>query len=321
MKPLVDWFCCSFKGLKKIDEIFDLFKLEKEAFKNAAGRWCYTAGLWFDCISVYWVSRGDVDNLTYDVCINMSGQGCRRYETIRGQGFDWTDFFEVLKQYDHGYNVSRIDVALDVKDDSVPDMIKIIKAVDDHKYISQFRRVVTGRGSEEWVYFGSPQSDVRLRIYNKALERKFYDAKWIRFEYQLRNGGADRFLNHILSCHDMGQAFKDFVSQSVKFTKKVNCPSGSDSYNHNSNRMALAKWWADFVKGAGEITKFEAPGVEYNLSALTNYLSRQVSPSLETYIESYGGDITPLIEMCQQARFRMNDKQKRLVGDRQNGNQ
>jgi DNA relaxase NicK len=193
-------------------------------------------------------------------------------------------------------------------------MMAIIKLVDERKYISQFRRVVTGRGAEEWAYFGAPSSDTRLRIYNKALERGFPSEKWVRFEYQFRNEAADRFLNHLTTCRNLGQAFKDFIDKSVMFTTKPNSESYAD---HNQSKLKAAKWWKLFVKGAGEITKFITVGVEYNYTALQKYLDIQAGPSIAAFIKANGGDMTPLLELVNRQDDRLNDRQKEVIRERQ----
>ncbi len=50
-----------------------------------------------------------------EVCVSMSGSGCRTFETLKGEGFSWSDFFRQM-QDDYGVHFSRLDVALDVKD-------------------------------------------------------------------------------------------------------------------------------------------------------------------------------------------------------------
>ena len=146
MKPLVDWFCCSFKSLKNLSCIFHWFGLNQDEFKSIVGRWNYHDGLWMDGITFYFNWKlNNAKQSVYDVCVNLSGQGCRRFETIKGEVFDWVMFLHDIQcAYRKNINVSRIDIALDIQDDSVPSMLKIIDAVEKRKYISNFRRVVTG---------------------------------------------------------------------------------------------------------------------------------------------------------------------------------
>jgi len=253
VNALVDWVTVSFKSLKNFNCFFKYFNLNFDDFKPISGRWNYTNGLWQDGITVYYNVREDGMKYLYDMCLNFSGGGCRRYETLRGELFNWVDWFTfLLKSFGKDcIHISRTDLALDVMDDTVPDMIKIIKDVDKRKYISLFRRVVTGRGAEEWAYFGAPTSDVRLRIYNKALERGL-DLKWIRFEYQFRNQGAMKYINHLVTCKNLGQAFSDYIDKSVVFTTKPNI-----DIQNNQKRLVPQNWWLNFTAGAKEITKYK----------------------------------------------------------------
>lgn len=218
MIAIIDWLTVSFKSVTSFDCVLSYFGLNKADFKPVAGHWSYMSGLWRPGISIYYTEhRSDVYRTTYDVCVNMSGTGCRLYETIRGRGHDWIAFLSNIQRDFPGYNFSRVDVALDIKDDSCPSMVRIIQLVETKHYRSLFRRVVTGHINEEWVYMGSPSSSTRLRIYNKALERNMPNEKWVRFEYQLRDESADRFLNHLFKCRHLGQAMKDFLEKSISF--------------------------------------------------------------------------------------------------------
>ncbi|MDR3645695.1 MAG: hypothetical protein P4M02_11550, partial [Clostridia bacterium] len=137
MNTLIDWVCCSFKRIYFLNDFFSYLGLPFDLFKTVGGRWSYPRGLWYDCISVYYKPLG-VDDLNpdaYEVCINMSGQGCRRYQSIRGDNFDYIEWLRQLSEGFNDINFSRIDVAVDVKDDTVPDMIKIIEYVEKEKYV------------------------------------------------------------------------------------------------------------------------------------------------------------------------------------------
>lgn len=314
IKPLIDWVSCTFKGVKGIEGFFEHFFLEKEQFKQCQARLGYENGLRYQSITVWYNEGMSSTGKVYDICLNMSGQGCRCYETIRGDGFDWVAWLRDIKDaFPDVYHFSRIDVALDIADDTCPAMNKIVYAVKNRRYVSQFRRILWAGGAEEWVYFGSPESDTRLRIYNKALERGYPDTeKWVRFEYQLRNESAGRFLNHLLTCGELGQAYKDLIASQVTFTTKTN-----DMRVNSQRSMQPVLWWAKLVAGAGKVTRFEAPGVEYNLEYCHKYLNHQVGPSLAAYVSAHGGNVEPLLDLVKQNEYRMNTRQRNMVAAQQ----
>ena len=64
-------------------------------------------------------------------------------------------------------------------------MLFVFSKVRNKEYICKSRKVFWTQGCEEAIYFGSATSDRRLRIYNKAMERKV-GYHWIRVEFQLR---------------------------------------------------------------------------------------------------------------------------------------
>ena len=268
-------------------------------------------GLRYENITILYNEIQINDHKYFDCFINFSGQGCRQFETIQGDDFDWIVWFGNIFTYliNNDPHFSRIDIALDVNGNSVPIMLKLFDSARNHKYVSNFRSYSIHEGSDEQVlYFGSPTSDTRIRIYNKALERGF-DIKdceqWTRFEYQLRNQSASRFLNHIFSeGMTLGQAMIDFLNSSIRFTTK----STDTLKGHEHDRLISCRWWQDLIRNAGEVTKLNIVGIEYNLSKAQVYIATQVAPTLHAFIQAYGGDITVLMQILEDNKYRLKDK-------------
>jgi phage replication initiation protein len=317
LNVLNDWVSCSFKGIKNLDSFFEYFKLEKSKFKTCSPYNFYQYGLRYESITILYTEIQSNQNTYYNCFINLSGQGCRQFETIQGDKFNWLDWFGDIYTHfcDNDPNFTRIDIALDIKDNSCPTMLKIIDAVENKKYISNFRREITTKGSEEFCFFGSPTSDTRIRIYNKALERGFTDGeKWIRFEYQLRNQAALRFLNHLFSDKmTLGQAMTDFLNANFRFTTK----SKDTLTGHHQDRLLSSPWWAKLIKDAGEITKCNVPGIEYNLSRAQLFIANQVAPTLSAIIKAYGGDLSVVMQILSDNEHRLKDKHFKLIEEGQ----
>jgi len=248
----------------------------------------------------------------FEVCVSMSGTGCRTFETLRGEGFQWSEFLQQL-QNDYDVHFSRLDVALDVTEKYMPSMKSICGYVAQRKYISKFRRNIYTLGSEEFVFFGSPSSDVRLRIYNKALERGYEDQHWIRFEYQLRNDAARKFIDEYQRNKNIGYCVRSCLNNYVRFLTK---PHNGD---RNGGRIPTVQWWDRLLAGADKMSLFEAPGIEYNLSRLEKYLVTQVAPSLATYLRCKGGDLGVLYKLLDVGAAKMNQNQSMLVKQYQEG--
>lgn len=315
MTPLVDWVSCSFKAVKNPRRFFGYLGLNYSAFVPAGGNKTYRmeSSWWYNGISLYYSKVNDSKGLSYDMLLVMSGSGCRTYETMRGEGFRWEEWLLWLyRDADSSPHVSRLDIAVDVKDKTCPTMKSIIRQTERRMYISHFRCAKTGHLDEEWVYFGSPQSDTRLRIYNKALERGTI-GKWVRFECQLRNKSAARFLNHLATAAQLGIAYRDFINDCVRYVDQPNRPTNGYTKNCHSGRLKTAKWWECFIGQAEKVTRFAVLGVEYNYKHVEKYIDRQAGNMIATYIMANQGDVQPLLELAARHMDRLNDKQRAVV--------
>lgn len=92
------------------------------------------------------------------------------------------DLYRILK---HCKNVefSRRDIALDIFGEDMKEFMFLDQA---GRKIIEYK---TASYELETIYFGSTESDERVRIYNKAKEQKV-DKKWFRIEGQLRREKA-----------------------------------------------------------------------------------------------------------------------------------
>jgi hypothetical protein len=138
------------------------------------------------------------------------------------------------------------------------------------------------------IYHGSPQSDVRFRIYDKAKE-KGVDEHWIRFEMQLRNKNAYHFINKLL-LQSVGEIFCGVINNYLRYVTPS--AGGSD----RKRRWPTAPYWEQFIRTAEKITLYEAPGIEYNLDKLERYALDQAGSAVATSIEIWGEEY---IEKCK----------------------
>lgn len=296
---LVDYLTVSFKEVMDPDFFVRSLFGQGVDWQKKPGKFGYTEALFFGNI---WVMHRKMDR-GFEMCVDMSGTGCRAFESLKGEGFQWADFLDGLcAAYDPHF--SRLDVALDLTEKWVPPVRTICKYVADRRYVSKYRRNIYTLGSEEFAFFGSPHSDVRLRIYNKALERGYSDQHWVRFEYQLRNDAAGKFVKEFLKHRNIGYCLRSCLNNAIRFTREP-CIDTT-----NRVRLKNVQWWERLMSGADKISLFECVGLEYNLSRLEKYLVTQVAPSLYTYLRCCGGDLTHLLEA---GKFRLNQRQSNLI--------
>jgi len=298
MNILVDYLTLSIRQIE-LAELIKILHLENVNMESGYSRWLgkrlYSGG-----ISIH---HGEY------IILEMSGHGCRFLESLYDNQLDWIDFIEQFLCLE-GSHLARLDIACDDRpgngEKGILSFSTIFRHVMQRRYISLSRYVVHSGGSEESVYFGSPKSDRRLRIYNKAIERGIPDEHWIRAEFQLRNDAALSFYMRALECGSIGLAYQGMLFDYLRFTREVN-----DSEIKHQSRMTVTRWWRTFCGNAKKIKGFYVGGLEYNLESLERYLSNQTSSSMKTYLAAHGGDVTELVKMADSATY--NKKQEFLL--------
>lgn len=237
-----------------------------------------------------------------DACIELSGIGCRTLETLNNNSFDWLSLFRALVD-DEAAHVSRLDIACDDRE-CLLNFSELFDYTSSRKYISRARHCTWTNGDEQIVYYGSSQSDTRLRIYNKAMERGVHE-HWIRAEFQFRNDAALSFLLNLLHYGDIGVTYSGVLINYLRYT--VSSPDD----NRNNGRLLTAPFWEEFTRSSNRIKNIKVGGLEYNYSSLTAFLEKGCASSIKTFLAITGGDIGKLLDMVNKAV--LSKKQKSLI--------
>lgn len=249
------------------------------------------------------------------IVLDMSGKGCRACEHLN-PGFDW---YEFLHLFDDGLtkpikdsdgklsvHISRIDVACDLLGDDRITLPFLQRYVMQDKIIckSTYHTCVIGN-KEMAIYFGSPRSDRRLRIYDKAMEQGA-EGSWVRFEFQLRNDNALSFyLNLSQTCGgNFAECYYGMMHDYLRFTTKPNL------HDHNqSNRLIVCRWWKEFLQGVQKIPQFYLPGNDYDISNISRVYARQYASTVRTLIEAAEGDVTEIIDTALSAKLNRRQRE------------
>lgn len=244
------------------------------------------------------VFRSASDKVRNDmgVCLNMSGTGCRAFESY-GNG-NWSRLFDYLTHnpdYDFKRdgsffraNVTRLDIAyddhvgildihqmeLDVRDRNYKS-----KATYSERHLSDDQRTDIQGTS---LYFGSKSSPVLIRIYDKAAERGFNDRHWVRVEMQLRDERAKVFLAELVCNPHLGQLASGVLRNYLCFLT----PTGDS----NRSRWPLAFYWDRLLLDMLKISLWRSPGTEYNISKTEHWLLKQYGPAMRVLDIMYGSD-------------------------------
>ena len=256
---LYDWFTCSFVGV----DYYDLTRVlgmdqVKWTLQKTGSRLKYGHRLAFDGISIHYT---DPDDHVHQVgiCLEMSGQGCRDFETF-GLG-DWQRLFEFVALADG--HITRLDIAYDDFTGVLP-IRTMYDQADRFEFTARTQKVQLIKQSEDAdpahaglsICHGSKSSEVFVRCYDKRVERHAWDEydHWVRFEIQLRGSNACGFVH---ARGSIGDKFRGVVANYINYRDAV--PGDS-----NKRRWPLSSWWSEFLEHAAAISVHDTRDVEYN---------------------------------------------------------
>jgi len=204
----------------------------------------------------------------------FSGKGCRQYEARFGNV--WPDL--IKKVFDQGGQFARIDVALDEFDKRLS-LAQIWDKVEKREIVSRFTKVQkqveadlktpAGENAGYTIYFGSKQSLLFIRFYDKAKEQEV-DYPWIRVEIVCRDSRAELLATAILS----GQILSEITAGVLKNYLKFVDPSDDT----NKSRWPVSKWWSDFI-GDVEKIRLTIRKEEISIQEKKDHLTRQYAPT------------------------------------------
>ena len=191
---MYDWVSITSKihSPQNFIELLGMQHVSWELVKGARG---YMDRLYWGSISIHYNGREDMG-----VWLEMSGQGCRSFETF-GNG-DYESLFDEVRQNPGEMNLTRLDVAFD-DHEGLLDIDVLEMDTRELSFVSKFRKTAV---EWEWdhdklikglsIYHGRKASEIMIRIYDKAAERGFDDGRhWVRVELQLRDSRALAFLD------------------------------------------------------------------------------------------------------------------------------
>lgn len=312
----------------------------------------YSAMQYFSDISVGYDGALRVNKQTGEVvfskeklgiCISMSGNGCRtfeRFSSLKPQGAEnhWEKaslpFLALFQKIaaDDGVHVTRVDVACDDrhgylnKDDIRQcwdsDAIRTRATSWDLHDSKQGRKRDRG-----WSFYsGSPSSEFRIRIYDKALEQRLKlleqqsrarrqglsvpeleeeaHSHWMRCEMTLRDDHADAFVRQAAVSDSVGKLAADVLNDKFAFIELD---------NSNISRCSICTWWADFVSTVEAVALVAREVVQHPVEKIALWVRRQMACSLYIIQSTLG--YFELQDMMKEAKDRLSPKQRALIHD------
>lgn len=298
MQVLLDYLTMTSK-IHNQQQFLEMLGVQDYSFLEMPGRYGWQNRLYYRGISVLFGGSRE------DVCLELSGTGCRTVEEISENTFDWFWFLQNF-EFDirtGDVNVSRLDIAGDDRD-SILNYRRMTMHCRRRRYICKAHWNMWTDGAEQAIYFGSPASDRRLRIYNKALEQNLEGEHWIRAEMQMRNKNAVSFLLNWFRAKDVGGCYAGVLRDFLRFTETT-----PEQKHHN--RCETCLWWDTFIGLIGKCPQLYIDGGVYTLWHVQRFLERQAASSLKLWLEANNGDWDDIVAMIEHAK--LNSRQMQLL--------
>ena len=261
--------------------ILDLLGLTDVKFETLKGFYGYQDRLYYDGISIHFNGRSDMG-----ICVEMSGHGCRAFETFGNGDYDLI-FSEILDNYSldpdkRQMNITRVDVAFD-DFTGVLDLGLLSSETMKQNFVSRFKdwQVITGNKGAA-VNHGSNKSNVYIRCYDKRLEQKVEEKveHWVRLELQIRKECAVGFIK-------MNEAIEDKYFMTLNnYLRYIDCAD-----NQSNKSMCLtAPYWLKFIENQEARSIFFKPADNYSFQKLYSFVNKQLAGAINTYCDIVGVD-------------------------------
>lgn len=266
---LYDWLSFTSK-VHTPEQIIEALGLTACPWQEIKGAHGYQDRKYFSCISIHYHGREDMG-----IWVEMSGQGCRTFETLSKIG--WENLFHWITS--NGLKITRLDVAFD-DHSGILDINQIFEDTRAGNWVGRsnyWEATLSSKGST--VQVGSPQSKVLIRIYDKAAERHCEaGTHWIRIEIQLRDDRAVQFMGIPLG---IGEAFSGVLLNYLRYV----IPDDTDE---NKWRWQMRPYWLNVLDVVTPISIYRSPGMDYNEEKLKKNVVDRWGNAISCAIELYG---------------------------------
>ena len=260
---LIDFLTFTVKSMEADEVIDSILEMDSTEFEHLARGFNFygKSMLWNDIRVLYDGIYGE----SMGVCVNMSGRGCAAYTENTGESI-----ISLLARISSNpdINITRIDIACDdiAADEETGklDLTKMWEYANDGRYRTRLlsrnnqESFKAGQDGAKTIYFGSPSSLYRIRIYDKA-KQSGETGHWVRFEITLKADYAMQAVQILVdSIADSSNTGDSCDSKNDNNSNLGKAVSGiiDDKFafieldDTNISRCSLAGWWAEFL---GEI--------------------------------------------------------------------
>ena len=314
---LIDWLVFSVKKDDPSEVIREYLGLAPALFQDTGYSLLgYNKVLRFSDICVCYEPRENKHFQNMGICVSMSGNGCRAFETMSKlgakdkqgtQSVAFPALFQLLTA-DETANVSRIDIACDDREGYL-NMDEIIDRTRSNEINSRLlRRTINFslNGKDKagaTVYIGAPSSEFRVRIYDKALEQGV-EGHWIRVELVMRSANANAFVEDMTNSENVGKLAAQVINDKFSFIER------DDS---NISRCTVCDWWQNFVDELDKVRLVSRDVIQHGVERIRSWIENQVGPSLYVLMKTMG--IIDIYNIAASSAGRISAQQEALIMD------
>ena len=236
--------------------------------------------------------------------IKMSGQGCRDFESLN---LDYFEFFKKLLRYE--VNINRIDISIDDFSNKYFDLNKLVHYISHGSVCSKFLSVINIKKTKlsdfsslgHTLQFGSKASNIQVTFYDKLKERESQNVivasnikYWVRTEVRFRHERAREVIDNILNDNNnVNRVIKSILREYISF---------KDLFSKDSNisRRSEAIWWLDFLENVDKLK-------------LTNYLPENSITKKENWINESTAKSNLLVYLSKLDNLKLDDYSQEYI--------
>lgn len=334
-KYKIDWlsFTISFKehdGDKRYDDenILKVLKFDKDDFEDIPGRYFYNSGKTYNqYLNVYWNDpKKEIHrNSSRTMNVQFTGQGCT--ELVERFNNEPLEVFKAILKYNNEIKFTRIDIALDDNEETVP-FSKIENKLKNGHYrsIKKTYNIVSKSNvhqevKSKTIYIGNHRSDngakgtVHLKIYDKKAQYEDknlippeeYREHWQRYEIVYTKKHAQKLAEKFAK----GESVETIFKQSLRRLLELLVPSKNET---NKSRWKVVGFWEKFLE-INEKYDFSIAERDMTIAQTLEWLRVYVLPTLGLWEEigkENGFDIYKLLKEADKAE-EFSKKQLRML--------
>ena len=254
-------------------EISDTINLNFEWLEMDRGMLGYKSMSIENTTKIKWLKDGNSDMGQHYI---ISGQSCRILESLN------ISLLDILRQLNENYtiNITRLDIAMDIFENKT--LLKsIVEAYNSDNYRSKAKssNIIISKDSNgrigTTINFGSRQSAVLIRIYDKAAESDM-EVNWVRIEIECKDKKYNKKIINNINNLGLAATYKAIINNYLAFLEYRDA---------NISRSKTAKWWNKIIDSIDKIKLYEAPKAK-TLDEIKRWLINQTSASFATVLQS-----------------------------------